>query len=274
MKAFKQLGLIALSAMAMLSCSSLTDLTAGLTAGAPGVEKGAFSVSANTKVFFAKGNLQYQASTVTWRFAENQWDYMGDANSGISDDNEDWIDLFGWGTGNAPSKYKNHYWEDYTSFNDWGKNTIINGEDYNWFTLSQDEWNYIFETRKTSSGILYAKAIVNGVNGLILLPDSWSTFGYPLNEPNKEDASFGSNRISQKVWTEKFEANGAIFLPAAGYRNEKDVIKAGTSGYYWKCTGSGPVNSRSVIFGDGFVYWDQRENIHQGFSVRLARTIE
>ena len=44
MKALKQLGLIALVAMAMLSCSSLTDLTAGLNTGDPGVEKGAFSV--------------------------------------------------------------------------------------------------------------------------------------------------------------------------------------------------------------------------------------
>ena len=36
-----------------------------------------FSVSETKKVYFSQGNLQYQASTNTWRFAENQWDYVG-----------------------------------------------------------------------------------------------------------------------------------------------------------------------------------------------------
>ena len=29
------------------------------------------------KVYFSQGNLQYQASTNTWRFAEHQWNYVG-----------------------------------------------------------------------------------------------------------------------------------------------------------------------------------------------------
>lgn len=36
--------------------------------------KGSFSVAQYKKVYFSHGNLQYQASTNTWRFAENQWD--------------------------------------------------------------------------------------------------------------------------------------------------------------------------------------------------------
>lgn len=79
--------------------------------------KGAFSVSPNKLVYFSKGNLQYQASTNTWRFAENQWDYVGDAtegnvymddvkcnNSYISQTYNGWIDLFGWGTGNKSNR--------------------------------------------------------------------------------------------------------------------------------------------------------------------------
>ena len=40
-----------------------------------------FSVSAESRVVFSQGNLQYQATTDSWRFAENQTDYIGDANS-------------------------------------------------------------------------------------------------------------------------------------------------------------------------------------------------
>ncbi|MBP5724986.1 MAG: T9SS type A sorting domain-containing protein, partial [Bacteroidales bacterium] len=42
-----------------------------------GAIKAAFSVGKNKKVYFSQGNLQYQASTNTWRFAENQWNFVG-----------------------------------------------------------------------------------------------------------------------------------------------------------------------------------------------------
>ena len=45
-----------------------------------GMLPGAFSVAAYTKVHFSKGNLQYQASTQKWRFADNQYDLIGSTN--------------------------------------------------------------------------------------------------------------------------------------------------------------------------------------------------
>lgn len=64
---------------------------------------GTFSVSATKKVFFSKGNLQYQASTNTWRFAENQYDYIGSAAGNITNADDratqsNWIDIFSWAT--------------------------------------------------------------------------------------------------------------------------------------------------------------------------------
>ena len=50
----------------------------------PGLIKGEFSVSATQKVSFSQGNLQYRASTDTWRFAENQFVCIGENNSNIS----------------------------------------------------------------------------------------------------------------------------------------------------------------------------------------------
>ena len=58
-----------------------------------------FTINDNgDQVYFSQGNLQYQASTDTWKFAESQYDYIGDANSNISSSYDGWIDLFGWGT--------------------------------------------------------------------------------------------------------------------------------------------------------------------------------
>lgn len=62
-----------------------------------------FSIGRNKKVIISQGNLQYQASTGTWRFATNQYDYIG-AQAGNTTAAADratqsaWIDLFGWGT--------------------------------------------------------------------------------------------------------------------------------------------------------------------------------
>ena len=65
----------------------------------PNFHARAFTINADgDQVFFSQGNLQYQASTNLWRFAENQYDAIGEANSAISSTNDGWIDLFGWGT--------------------------------------------------------------------------------------------------------------------------------------------------------------------------------
>ena len=170
-----------------------------------------FSVSPDKSVYFSKGNLQYQASTKTWRFAEHQWDIIGEANKNISSRYKGWIDLFGWGTsgynGKNPwmtstsgSDYGNGERDIAGTNYDWGVNYILNGRDKDWRTLTKDEWIYVFNKRNTSSGIRYAKATVNGVNGVILLPDNWSVANYSLSNTNKSDASFKSNFISQNDW--------------------------------------------------------------------------
>lgn len=91
-----------------------------------------FSISETQQVFFSKGNLQYQASTNTWRFAENQWDFVGGTYSGheygtvyengvkcdnslISQNYSGWIDLFGWATSGWDNN--NHYYQPWDTEN-------------------------------------------------------------------------------------------------------------------------------------------------------------
>jgi len=58
---------------------------------------GSFSVSATKKVCFSQGNLQYQGSTNSWRFATHQYDFIGNAagNTAPSESQTEWMDLFG-----------------------------------------------------------------------------------------------------------------------------------------------------------------------------------
>ena len=215
-----------------------------------GAINGLFSVSENHQVYFSQGNLQYQASTSIWRFAENQWDYVGDETQGtvyennvkcdnslISSTYDGWIDLFCWGTGNNPLNKPHGY---NITFSDWGSNAINNGGNINntWRTLNgnnEGEWDYVFNIRSTNSNIRFAKAQVNDINGVILLPDDWSSSAYSLNSTNIPYASFSSNIISASQWT-ILENSGAVFLPAAGYRYGSSVYEV-NCGYYWSSTG-------------------------------------
>lgn len=59
--------------------------------------------------YFASGNLQYKASENKWRFAENQWDIVGDDNANISSTYTGWIDLFGWATSGWDPSLSTYY---------------------------------------------------------------------------------------------------------------------------------------------------------------------
>ena len=206
-----------------------------------GVLPGLFSVSATRQVRFSQGNLQYQASTNTWRFAEHQYDYVGSDNRSISSTYSGWIDLFGWGTGSNPT-LSSSYPEDYGTFVDWGSNAIINGGNTTnlWRTLTSAEWEYLLNTRPGASSKL-GSGNINGVGGLIILPDSWTlpsecsfASGFAIINPyHYPDWKHNSYTLAQ--WAQ-MEAAGAVFLPAAGRRKGTDFDNEGFHGYYWSST--------------------------------------
>lgn len=247
-----------------------------------GTINGIFSVSPHKMVKFSKGNLQYQASTKTWRFAEHQWDIIGRDNMYISKKYSGWIDLFGWST--SGFKGKNPYM---TSTNsnaygcdniisgtnyDWGVyNNILNGGNNEWHTLTCDEWVYIFQERKTSSGIRFVKATVNDVQGVVILPDDWNTNNYSFIDPNTNNASFFSNNISETIWINYLEAYGAVFLPAAGGRNGKLVLYNGLGGFYWSATYSKDGYAYLLYFVKETLQPDYIDRREFGLSVRLVQ---
>lgn len=259
-----------------------------------GAINGKFSVSATQQVYFSQGNLQYQASTGIWQFATNQYDYIGDANSNISSSYSGWIDLFGWGT--SGWNCGNTYYRPWDSNNscaecygpidqnliggyvnsDWGYyNTISNGGNtmHQWRTLSQSEWHYMFHARSTTSGIRYAKAQVNDVNGIIMLPDNWSSSNYTLYSTNSGEANFSSNVISSDIWTNSLEPLGVVFLPASGFRGTT-VNSVGMGGCYWSASYSNSTDAYFINFRDGRLDTNYPGYRCLGRSVRLVCSVE
>lgn len=231
------------------------------------------------KVWFSQGNLQYQASTDTWRFAENQYDYVGDGNSNISATYSGWIDLFGWGTGDNPTLSSTDY-TDYGTFVDWGSNAIINGgnaANSGWRTLSSAEWTYVFNTRENNTNLgtanaRYAKGKVNNVQGMILFPDGYThptSINVPLGINATGSTGWNRNNYTLAQWGE-MEAAGAVFLPAAGYRYGSSVIFVGSDGWYWSST---PYirDAYQLLFHGYSLNASYYSSPCQGFSVRPVR---
>ena len=239
---------------------------------------GSFSVSKKTKIVFSTGNLQYHPQNKQWRFAKNQTDYIGDANSNISDIYNGWIDLFGWGTGDYPTNISEDS-QDYSKFVDWGSNKIGKEGPNTWRTLTMWEWEYLLYERSNAES-LSGTAQVNGVNGLILLPDSWVSpqgLNFIPGGDRRGNATYEShNSYSIEDW-KMMERKGAIFLPSAGCRTyDKRVILVQEKGYYWTPTldfvADPEFLSIDVHFGGSFNEGSfQRE---MGRSVRLVKDVE
>lgn len=235
-----------------------------------GAINGLFTINANgDQVYFSQGNLQYQASTNTWRFAEKQWDFVGDGTYGtvyengvkcnnelISSTYDGWIDMFGWGTSGynhgatcfqpwsiseessdyyAYGSPTSHLYEQ-SGKADWGYNAISNGgnQENLWRSLSNDEWDYLLNTRNTTAGIRFAKAYLNGVAGLLIMPDNWDGSFYGLSSTNDAIASYSSNSISLYDWNDILQPAGVVFLPASGSRKGTVVFQERIDwGMYW-----------------------------------------
>ena len=167
---------------------------------------------------------------------------------------------------------------------DWGGLTISNGgtESDVWKTLSVDEWTYLLDQRTTLSGIRFAKAWIydenhNSIEGILLLPDNWSTDYYPVFRPNDKNKYFNSNIIDYDKWERRYGCHGAVFLPVGGVRNGNAVsgIDSNIEGNYW-CRDFSSSTSANRLH---FIQWNQYGNAvytegaqrRFGCSVRLVR---
>ncbi len=254
-----------------------------------------FQVSAGgTTVNFSAGNLQYNAASRTWRFADAQYQYIGVQNNQISAIYGGYIDLFGFGT----SGYQYGYDEEedeplrYSPFltsadasmypnvtlndnTDWGvylRGSIkygnsISSSSIQWRTLTKANWDYLLGITEGSVRVgKWGLATIAGMyQGLVLLPDGVVINGTPYSWAQVEPysgcftAGYGSgyntNSYTLEQWGQ-MENAGAIFLPAGGKRQGTSVYDAGSDGYYWsKTVNTGNAKVARFGYDEDFSEW-------------------
>lgn len=286
---------------------------------------GKFTINSNgDQVRFSQGNLQFQGSTGTWRFATNQYDFVGGyeyghgpdygnvyegdskcSNANIDRNYSGWIDQFGWGTSGyfmsgGPYRFDPWNWEMeenyyvgqlYGTNYDWGVyhsagtnghgNVIIDRNGVattaDWRTLTKEEWSYVLSTRKVmvngSQKASYGLGVVNGVHGLIILPDNWdgrvcSSFTYGNQQfPNV----FSSN--STPTWDD-METVGCVFLPSGGWRRGKEIRgMASNTGYYWSASNYSSARGYNMYFYGDNVGFDYQAK-YMGNCVRVVTSAQ
>ena len=251
-----------------------------------------FKVSDTKSVYFSQGNLQFNAAqgthavyggteevAGTWRFAENQYDYVGKANSNISESYDGWIDLFGWGTGLYPTKSSPSY-SDYGSFTDWGVNAISNGgnEPNKWRTLTVSEWQYLFKNNKWTLG--YIKDGDESHLCFMLIPESFTApegTTVTVLSTSTTSTSMSVSVPSGNTYTaEQFaslERMGVVALPCGGYRYGATMYGVGSSGYYWSSSALNTRYAYEFYFYSMYVDSSYSYRRSYGRSVRLVQDL-
>ena len=248
--------------------------------GSDDVPQHSFSVADGQLVSFSPGNLQFcttgshataeGTASGTFRFAEHQYDYLGQANAAVSDTNSGWIDLLTWGSSGwhvSPCSEKDGDYDIESlcgseAYADWGVyNAIGSDAPGTWRTLTRDEWDYLVNRRAASTvdgtdSARYAEATVCGIKGLILFPDRFerpesidSIVGINLNSFTLH---FADNVYTAEQWA-LLETAGAVFLPAAGFRGGTWLSTIGEGGSYWASTCNAARQAYAMLFIDGLV---------------------
>ena len=269
-----------------------------------------FVVSANANaVHFAPGNLRCTKTGATWAdgyewsFMEHQYDMVEtNANPYCADNygNKDVVSLFGWGCTGMQDVYYNGNQNYYMPYNTiWGNDTygptgshdlsvanhsdwgavVPNNEGYNWRLLTKEEWDYLLKYRFDATGKRGGGRVMNNgnivVNGAIFVPEGVSG-----------DVIHFSNNTGTPVWSDNefatlqdletyLNTNGALFLPAAGYREAKKVRSRNSEGRYWTSTQANRSNNLNyatyliISSGNSFSYNEYWRA--EGYLVRLAR---
>ena len=219
------------------------EITFPLTPIAPIGGKFTINAKGDTAIF-ARGNLQYQQSSNTWRCAPNQYEWKGTDNLQMGNSAyEGWVDLFCWSIGSennygATSDYLTTTYFN-KSFVDWGG---LFSDTYEWSTLSINEWNYLLYSRANANN-LWGMAMIGNNLGMIILPDEWTapsgvTFvpgTIPTTDLFADEDCLDPTMADQDHWRlnpdnlpankftvadwEILEAAGAVFLPYGGRRS-------------------------------------------------------
>lgn len=263
-----------------------TPINVTATAYQEGLLRGSFYVnSAHTQtVQFSQGNLQYigSASTPYWKFADNQYIWLGTSTGQNSTNINVDRDLFGYGANgfnNGSAAYQpystssddsDYYSMDLNGSMDWGYNKIANGGNAlnQWRTLTHSEWGWLVYNSTNTNG----RSTVHGVKGVVVLPKDWDSNICSEFISGKSSTWPGNvfNDNTTPTWSQ-MEAAGCLFLPAAGYRNGTAQNTMNNECYYWSSTPSTSQGSSYAVFMTASRFDANAMYRHFGTAIRLVK---
>lgn len=274
------------------------------------VNRGLFTINASgDKVRFSQGNLLYDIAQEIWSFAVQQYVTIesNGQNVGLNYENQNIVSLFGWGTSgfDCGNQYYNPYNTDrntslfgygygptdgngLTGSNancDWGvNNAISNGgnESGRWRVLQAGsnspsyEWYYMLMNRSVTNSLgsnrKWTMTTIGGVyKGVIIFPDTYSHPECDFVGVTYNAKSDFTSSVSISGWG-KMEAAGAVFLPAAGYRNyDRTVSNVGVECRYWSNAQGGNNSAHIAHFAKDAFSTASTWSKNTGCSVRLVQ---
>ena len=177
---------------------------------------------------------------------------------------------------------------------DWGANSIYNPKtgvnETGWRTLTKDEWDCLIESNQYYGYACLTDLSYHDVNndleylsGIVLIPKGFidpmcastnnGKFMASSNFGSNQEGFFTQNQYTTTTW-KKMEAAGAVFLPAAGYRDEFGVQDASSSLHggqvlqYWTSSTYDTYNAYMFRSENGDAANSVR--VHTGLSQRCA----
>lgn len=251
--------------------------------------------SSGTKVRFSKGNLwcdtDANPTNSNFHFEEHQYDSTPQTRDGSR--STEHISHFLW-CKSASESVKEEYSETGTGTNDKfftdNDDFAVNGVS-SWRTLGSGEWKYLLDERKMtygtgtlSSNRRYAAVKVNGMAGLLIFPDDFSSWPSAAGDEPQTFNTYGSNWDDNKYTVEQFKVlqdNGCVFLPAAGNRdggpsspNPAKVNLVCYNGYYWSASPYDDNRVYDLFFGLSNVTPNHSYNRNAAQSVRLVTEVK
>lgn len=188
------------------------------------------------KVYFAPGNLR-----LTYGLSAEDSTYSFNLYQGQNISNKNY-----WPYHTANTSRDLLQWYEVATRTEQGEDIPIIRELNNnrWQVLTVSQWTYLLNTRTAStingkSNARYAKAIINGVPGILLFPDTYShpsnVTAIEKNSINVVNKDFSINVYYGSSW-EKMEKAGVVFLPANNLRNSNLNSPWRQGEYYWTST--------------------------------------
>ena len=115
---------------------------------------------------------------------------------------------------------------------------------------------------------------MNGVRGIILVPDQWDGL-YTFSVVNTYGEGFAINTIPLSDWT-LLESLGCVFLPAAGIREEVKVTQSSEGGkdahgHYWTSTYNNKKGAFYFHLCSKHLRVNNSDSPYKGYAVRLVK---